>query len=73
MWKNTVQPDIRLWFAWWPPKATEADTELRRTASPPQQWLREGPWILCYTYIACLVTVSSYLLDRIQPCQFDLS
>ena len=57
MWKNIVQPErqqMTIWrmrIACWILKVTDTHS----LAFPRQQWLRERPLVLRYTYIACLV------------------
>jgi hypothetical protein len=50
---NTIQ---RMRFACWITKATDTHSEyVILIVFPRQQWLRERPSVLRYTYIACLV------------------
>ena len=62
MWKNVIErgrPQMTIWrvrFPAWIPKATNTHSEyVILTGFLLQQWLRERDWMLCYTYIACLV------------------
>ena len=63
MWKNIVEqgrPQLTIWHmrtACWIPKATDTHTDcVILIAFPLQQWLQERASMLCYTYIAHLVT-----------------
>jgi len=63
LWKNTVDPGRpqttirRMRIACWMPKATNTHTGcVVLFAFPLQQWMHERASMLCYTYIACLVT-----------------
>jgi len=67
MYKNVVgdveatDDDImwRMRAACWTPKATEADSEyVILIAFPRQQCLHESASLLCYTYIACPVSIT---------------
>jgi hypothetical protein len=56
MWKNLIEPDRRMQCACWVPEATGTNTSyLILTALPRQQWLRECPSLLHYTYVACFL------------------
>ena len=63
MWKNILEPGRsqmtirRMRIVCWIPKATNTHSEyVIFIAFSPQQWLHERPSMLCYTYIACIVT-----------------
>jgi hypothetical protein len=68
MWKNTVEPDrpqLTIWrmrIVCWVTKATNTHSEcVILTAFTRRQWLHESASVLRYTYIACLVTVSTHI------------
>jgi hypothetical protein len=50
----------RMRIAGWIPKATNTDSEyVTLTATPRLQWLHEPASVLIYTYISCLIVVTS--------------
>jgi len=79
MWKNVVEevrPQITIrgmCNAYWIPKATHTHTHTRSEyviliAFPLQQWLQECASVLCYMYIASLVT--NYLeKEKVSPSE----
>jgi hypothetical protein len=71
MWKNIVQwgsPQMTTWrmrIAYWIPKATNTHSGcVIIIALPLQQRLHERASLLRYTYIACLVCLFIYTIQR---------
>jgi len=72
MWKifaEPARPQTTIWrlrVAYWIPEATDAHSEyVILIAFPLQQWFHERAWMLCYTYIACLVVINlKYFLSN---------
>jgi len=63
VWKNIVEPGmphmtiVLMRIPRWIPKATKTQPEyVMLIAFPLWQWLQEGASVLCYPYIACLVS-----------------
>ena len=70
MWENILEPDRQQMTIWhlcivcWIPKATNSQSEYALLiAFPLQQWVQKCASVLCYMYIACLVT------HRLHPMQ----
>jgi hypothetical protein len=65
LWKYMVEPERpqvtwRMRIAYWTIKTTNPHLEYGIIiVSPQQQWLQERASLLRYTYIACLVYISS--------------
>jgi hypothetical protein len=70
--------DNMIWcmrFACWITKATDTHSQyVILTASPWQQWLRERPLMLRYTYNACLVCIKTEVLmvTKCSEIAFDM-